>query len=215
MLAFSYLCLLVIVTVFIIYLQDISKKRCPIKIRRFYFITFTLLLVRYAALILGMIVEKQIVGYYIKNILMLNIVAIPLLTIVAFYIFYRDEQRTFDYNYIFLGLLLIAYGLLMVLYKPNVEMSGFGFIVQVNNFSFIYLIYLIMLSSVAVLSLIFIDKPYGNKQGMIMLMMASMFAVAEYILYSGGIKVFPYPLFGEVLILLTTYKAIRTFKIVK
>ena len=77
------------------------------------------------------------------------------------------------------------------------------------------LIYLIVISSFVVITLLFVDKPYSNISGMKLLLVSLIITFIEFIIFLGGIRIFPYPLIGEVCIIGCSYKAISTFKIKK
>lgn len=213
MLPFVYLCTLIFIIIFILNLFKICIKRCPNKIKRFYIISLSLLEIRYLTLLLLELIEISALIYKIKAFALLDFISIPLLALVALYIFLRDENRTFDYNFIFMGLMFISYLILINLYKTNITIdSVFGFIVTFKQYLTPSLIFLIILGSIAVVTLLLIDKPYSIKDGMKMLMLTLIIILVENILFFGGIKLFPYPLFGHMLLLLCSYKAIVTFR---
>jgi hypothetical protein len=199
--------------IFVLYLFNISVKKCPNKIKRFYAITLILLEIRYLTLLLFQIVESSALIYKIKAFALLDFLAIPLMALVALYIFLRDENRTFDYNFVFMVLLFIAYLILIYLYKINITIDiVFGFVVGFKQYLTPSLIYLIIIGSISVITLLLIDKPYSIKAGMRMLLLSLMIILVENILFFGGIKMFPYPLFGHIILLGCSFKAISTFK---
>lgn len=213
MLPVVYLCTLLFIIIFTLNLIISSNRRCPSKIKKFYFITLILLEVKYLILLLLQIVENSALIYKIKGLALIDFISIPLLALVALYIFLRDENRTFDYNFIFMGLLFVGYILVIYLYKVSISIdSVFGFVVSFKEYLTPSLIYLIILGSIAVITLLLIDKPYSIKFGMKILMLVLMMILGENILFFGGIKVFPYPLFGHILLLGCSYKAINTFR---
>ena len=70
----------------------------------------------------------------------------------------------------------------------------------------------IIIASIAIVSLLCVDKPFCNKLGMKLLTISLMISILEFILFLGGMKLFPYTFIGEILILLMSFKAIKTFK---
>ena len=56
------------------------------------------------------------------------------------------------------------------------------------------------------------DNPFANNRGLKLITFSLLVSVFEYISFLGGIKIFPYPLIGELLILYCCYMAIDTFK---
>ena len=163
-----------------------------------------------------MLVQRQRIIYFIKIFTQLNFLAIPLLILAAIYIFLRDEKRRFDYNYTFMIILFLGYCLINIFYKLDIRVDTvFGFMVSYKEILVPNLIYLIVISSFVVITLLFVDKPYSNTSGMKLLLVSLIITVIEFIIFLGGIRIFPYPLIGEVCIIGCSYKAISTFKIKK
>lgn len=213
MLPFVYLCTLVFIIIFILNLIRINSRKCPDKIKKFYFITLIILEIKYLVLLLLQLIENSYFIYKIKGLALLEFISIPLLALVALYIFLRDQKRTFNYNFIFMILLFIGYIILIYLYKITINIdSTFGFVIGFKEYLTPSLIYLIIVGSIAVFTLFLIDKPYSIKSGMRMLMFVLMIILVENILFLGGIKLFSYPLIGNVLLLSCSYKAINTFR---
>ncbi|MBM6818373.1 MULTISPECIES: hypothetical protein [Clostridium] len=162
------------------------------------------------------LIQRQRIIYFIKALTQLNFMAIPLLVLAAIYIFLRDENRSFDYNYTFMVILFLGYFVINIFYKLDIKVdSVFGFIVNYREVLIPSLIYLIIISSFVVVALLFVDKPYSNTSGMRLLLISLIITVVEFIIFLGGVRVFPYPLIGEICILGCSYKAIATFKFKK
>lgn len=213
MIPFIYLCILLVIIIFTVYLICLNLKRCPIKIRKFYLVTLLIVVMRYLSLLSLWLIQSQKIIYLIKGLTQLNFVGIPLLVLSALYIFLRDEKRGFDYNYIFMIILILTYLGISVFYKLDIKIDNvFGFIINYKNILIPSLVYLIIISSLVVITLLFIDKPYSNNVGMKLLLFSLIITVSEYVLFLGKIKIFPYPLIGELSILVCSYKAINTFK---
>ena len=216
MVAFIYLCILLFIIIFSLYLIYLSYNKCPIKIRKFYLVSLSIIVVRYVSLLSLWLVQRQRIIYFIKIFTQLNFLAIPLLILAAIYIFLRDEKRRFDYNYTFMIILFLGYCLINIFYKLDIRVDTvFGFMVSYKEILVPNLIYLIVISSFVVITLLFVDKPYSNISGMKLLLVSLIITVIEFIIFLGGIRIFPYPLIGEVCIIGCSYKAISTFKIKK
>lgn len=213
MIPFIYLCILLFIIIFTVYLIYLSLERCPVKIRKFYLITLILVVIRYISLLSLWIIQSQKVIYFIKDLTQLAFIAIPLLVLAALYIFLRNEDRKFDYNYTFMIILILIYFGIRVFYKLDIKIDSiYGFVVSYKNILIPSLFYLIILSLLVVITLLFVDKPYSNNIGMKLLLFSLIITVSEYVLFLGGIKIFQYPLIGELSILGCSYKAINTFK---
>ena len=112
-----------------------------------------------------------------------------------------------------MAILILMYVGLVYFYKINISIDNvFGFVITFKNSLTPNLIYLIIMATLAVLSLLSMDKPYSNKWGMRFLTISLMLSIVEFVLFLGGLKILPYPYLGDILILLISYKAVRTFK---
>ena len=216
MVAFIYLCILLFIIIFSLYLIYLSSNKCPIKIRKFYLVSLWIIVIRYLSLLSLWLVQRQRIIYFIKIFTQLNFLAIPLLILAAIYIFLRDEKRRFDYNYTFMIILFLGYCVINLFYKLDIRVDTvFGFIVNYREILIPNLVYLIIISSFVVITLLFVDKPYSNTSGMRLLLVSLIITVIEFIIFLGGVRIFPYPLIGEICIIGCSYKAISTFKIKK
>ena len=190
--------------------------KCPINIRQVYLVSLLIIVVRYLSLLSLWLIQRQRVIYSIKILTHLNFVAIPLLILAAIYIFLRDEKRKFDYNYIVMIILFLGYFIINVFYKLDIRVDTvFGFIVNYREILIPNLIYLIVISSFVIITILFVDKQYSNTCGMRLLLISLIITVIEFIIFLGGFRIFPYPLVGEMCIIGCSYKAISTFKIKK
>lgn len=213
MLEFSYLCLLLFIITFILYLEKKNIYLSPKKIRLFVSISLMPIILRCLVLLGGVIIEKQRIIYFLRYYVLLNYFSIPLIILSALYIFLRNEKLKFNRNYIFMIILGLLYVVLVYTYKFSISITNkFGFIISLENGMIPILIYLIILASLAVFILINLDKPFCNKVGMRLLLVSLILYIVEYILLLGGISIYPYPIIGEVLILFCLFKSISTFK---
>lgn len=213
MLSFSYILTLIFIIIFILYLIGININKCPRKVKIFFSIAFILLFIRYIAILLGALIDSQAIIYCLRPIVLLNYSLTPLLALCTAYIFLRNEDTPFNYNFIFMVILLLLYVWEVYIYKINISINNsFGFIINFKESLKPDLIYLIVISSIAIVSLLCVEKPFCNKLGMRLLTISLMITITEFILFLGGIKILPYPFIGEILILLMSFKAIKTFK---
>lgn len=213
MIGFSYLCLLLCIIIFISYLFRKNQKSSPSKIKFFMSLVLAPLLLRYLVLIGGVIIEQQSIIYVLRPFVFLNFFSIPLLIIGCLFIFLRDEKLKFNINYIFLTALLVGYISLISFCKIDINIdTTFGFVLNMKETLIPTLVYLIIIAGLTVVTLLFIDKPYSNKFGMRILLVSLIVGIVEYIFFIGGVRIFPYPIIGEVLILFSILNAIKTFK---
>ena len=197
--AFIYLCILLFIIIFSLYLIWLSSQKCPIKIQKFYLITLTIMLIRYLSLLSLWIVQYQKIIYIIKTLTQLTFVGMPLLSLTCYYIF--------------MVIIFLVYIFINIFYKMDIKLDSiFGFIVSYKNSLIPSLIYLIIMSCMVVATLFLLDKPYNNSSGMVFLLISLIITISEFIIFLGGIKIFPYPVLGEISMILCSYKAILTFK---
>ncbi len=110
-------------------------------------------------------------------------------------------------------IIFLVYIFINIFYKMDIKLDSiFGFIVSYKNSLIPSLIYLIIMSCMVVATLFLLDKPYNNSIGMVFLLISLIITISEFIIFLGGIKIFPYPVLGEISMLLCSYKAILTFK---
>ncbi len=152
MVAFIYLCILLFMIIFSLYLIYLNSSKCPIKIRKFYLVSLLIIVMRYLSLLSLWLIQRQRVIYSIKILTHLNFVAI--------YIFLRDEKRKFDYNYIVMIILFLGYFIINAFYKLDIRVDTiFGFIVNYKVLT-PNLIYLIVISSFVIITILFVDKQF-------------------------------------------------------
>lgn len=213
MLGFSYLCIVLFITIFILYLLKKNLRLSPSKVKVFIAMVLTPLLLRMIVLIFAIIIEKQSIIYLLRPFVFLNFISIPLLVLGCLFIFLRDDRIRVNTNYIFLLILLVGYIYLIMFYKINININvNFGFVFNIIDSIFPVLIYLIIIATLTIVTLLFIDKPYSNKYGMRILLVSLIIGILEYVFFIGGVQLFPYPLIGEVFILISVLKAIETFE---
>lgn len=212
MIGFTYVCLLLVFIIFILYLIKINLKSSPKKIKGFFLVVLGALGIRFIAIMLCMLIEKQWITYSIRHIIFLNLFSIPLLALGCFYIFFRDENKKFDYNYIFLMISSIAFIIFSTYTHVGITIKKyFGFIVSIKEPLIPSIMYMIVLASLSVLTLFFLDKQFSNKIGMRFLLLSLLVTITEFFVFLGGIRIYPYPLIGEAFLLMTTTLALNTF----
>lgn len=213
MLEFSYLCFLLFIIIFILYLAKKNINLSPKKIKIFINISLVPLILRCIVLLIASVIEKQRVIYSLRYLFFLNYFSMPLVILLVLYIFLRNEKLEFNRNYIFLTILALLYVGLLFIYKFSISISSsFGFIIFLENGIMPVLIYLVIVASLSVFILLNLDKQFCNKTGMRLILISVMVYIIEYVLLLGGISIYPYPIIGETLILGCLLKSIFTFK---
>lgn len=212
MIGFTYVCLLIVFIIFISYLINNNQKYSPKKIKPFFLIVLSLLLLKFVALAICLIFDQQFIIYAIKPLVFLNLICVPLLALGCFYIFLRDDKKKFDYNYSFLIIGVVAFICFVIFVPLGISIKQyFGYIISMNEPMITSILYMIVLASLCVCTLYYFDKPFCNKSGMRLLFCSIVISIAEYFVFLGGIRVYPYPLIGEAFMLISTMIAINKF----
>lgn len=213
LLGYIYLCLVLFIITCVAIIIIKNLKVSPIKIKYYFTIVLGLLIVKNIVLFIVYLIEKQAIAYSLRNLILLNFISIPLIAIGSLYIFMRNQSLKFDFNYIYMVILIIGYIVFSIFYSKSIRISNsLGFIMIVDNPMIPYLIYLIILATICVVTIWFIDKPNSNKLGMEMLLAVMAVSIIEFILLIANKHILPYPMISEVLILGIGYKAVSTFK---
>ena len=207
-----YIFLLLIIFLLYMLIKKINKS-VPKKIRIYMTIVSVLFIFRYIGLFLLCVIEKSNIAHRLMPLLFLNHLAIPLIVLALSYVFLRWDKLNFNINYIIAGILLAGYVVEMMFIKGKIILSPeYGYIINIYNESIVYLLSLILLGVLLCFCFYFFDKPNNNRWGMTYLIISLFMVIAEDVLYLGGIKMFPYPFFGDAPFTILINLAVNTFK---
>lgn len=207
-----YIFLLLII--FFLYLLILKNMRLsPKKIKSYMTIVSILFILRYIGLFLLAVIKSGAFVYFLKPLLFLNHLAIPLMVLALSYVYLRWDELSFNFNYIIAAIFLCIYCVGMVVIKGKIIFNPvYGYVININNEMVLYLISLILVGSLLVFCVYYFDKPNNNRHGMIYLIMALTIVIVENILYLGGIRIFPYPIIGDGIFIIIMNLAVNTFK---
>lgn len=207
-----YIFLLLIIFLLCVLIKKITKS-APKKIRIYMTIVGCFFILRYIGLFLLCIIKSSNIVHILMPLLFLNHLVIPLMVLALSYVFLRWNKLNFNINYIIAFIVSIIYAIGMLFIKDKVVLSpNYGYIINIYNEVVLYLISLITLGILLCFCFYFFDKPNSNKWGMTYLIIALFMVISENILYLGGIKVFPYPIFGDAIFIILINLAVNTFK---
>ena len=210
-----YIFLLLIIFLLMLLIQK-NLMLSPKKIRIYMTIVSSLLICRYIALFFICVIRNPNLAYFLKTILFLNHLAIPLMVLALSYVYLRWDTLSFSIDYIVAIILSLVYLAAMNIIKGKVILNpDFGYVVSLENEVLMYLISLIILGVLLLFCVYFFGKPNSNKIGMVYLIVGLSIVIVENIIYVGGIRVFPYPLIGDAIFIIIINLAINTFKKVK
>lgn len=207
-----YIFLLLIIFLLYMLIKKIYKS-VPKKIRIYMTIVSVLFIFRYIGLFLLCIIESSSIAHLLMPLLFLNHLSIPLIVLALSYVFLRWDKLNFNINYIIALILFSAYIIEMTIINGKISLNPeYGYVINIYNETIVYLFSLIILGILLCFCFYFFDKPNNNRWGMTYLIIALIMVIAENVLYLGGIKIFPYPIFGDAVFVVLINLAVNTFK---
>lgn len=207
-----YLFLLLIIFLSFLVLQK-NLKVSPKKIKIYLSIVILLFCMRNIGLFLLCILENSTIIYYLKSIIFLNHLVIPLITLAITYVYLRSESLKFTGCYLIAVALAVIYGVIMHISKVTVQVSYlYGFIIRIDQETLLSLFSLIILGCLLILNVMIIDKPFVNKKGLYFIIAGISAVMLEDVIILGGIRIFPYSVIGQVIFLIIMNLVLKTFK---
>ena len=196
---------------------SIMKKNLevsPKKIKIYLSLVITLFLLRHIALFLLCILKNSNIIYYLKSIIFLNHLSIPLMVLSITYVYLRSEKLKFGGSYIVATVVCAIYIVIMHISKVTVQVSYlYGFILKIDRETILFLFSLILLGVLLVINIILLDKPFVNKSGIWFVIIAISTVIIEDIIILGGIKIFPYSVIGDMIFLVIMNLVLKSFKV--
>ncbi|EHJ01881.1 MULTISPECIES: hypothetical protein [unclassified Clostridium] len=186
----------------------------PKKIKIYLTLVITLFLLRHIALFLLCILKNSTIIYYLKPIIFLDHLSIPLIVLAITYVYLRAEKLGFGGSYIIAAIATAIYGFIIHISKVAVQVSySYGFILEIDKSIILFLFSLILLGILLVLNVILLDKPFVNRKGICFIIIAISIVMLENIIILGGIKLFPYSVVGDMVFLVILNFVLNGFKV--
>ena len=186
----------------------------PKKIKIYLSLVITLFLLRHIALFLLCILKNSNLIYYLKSIIFLNHLSIPLMVLSITYVYLRSEKLKFGGSYIIATAVCAIYIVIMHISKVTVQVSYlYGFILKIDRETILFLFSLILLGVLLVINIILLDKPFVNKSGIWFVIIAISIVMIEDVTILGGIKIFPYSVIGDMIFLVIMNLVLKSFKV--
>lgn len=208
-----YLFLLLIIFLSILIMKK-NLEVSPKKIKIYLTLIITLFLLRHISLFLLCILNSSAIIYYLKSIIFLNHLAIPLMVLAITYVYLRSEKLKFGGSYIIAAIVCAIYAGIILTSKVTVQVSYlYGFILKIDNETILFLFSLILLGALLVLNVMLLDKPFANKTGIWFIITAISIVIIEDIIILGGIKIFPYSVIGDMIFLVIMNLVLKSFKV--
>ncbi|OCA97573.1 hypothetical protein [Clostridium beijerinckii] len=211
---FAYYLFLLLIIFLSISLIRKNLEVSPKKIKIYLALVITLFLLRHVALFLLCILKNSTIIYYLKSIIFLNHLSVPLIVLAVSYVYLRSEKLNFGGTYVIAATVCIIYAVIMQTSKLTVQVNYlYGFILQIDKETILFLFSLILLGALLILNVILLDRPYANKKGIWFIIISILIVMIEDIIILGGIKLFPYSVIGDMLFLIIINLVLKGFKI--
>lgn len=210
---FAYYLFLLLIIFLSILIMKKNLEVSPKKIKIYLTLIITLFLLRHIGLFLLCILNSSTIIYYLKPIIFLNHLTIPLMVLAITYVYLRSEKLSFGGSYIIAAIVCAIYMGIISTSKVIVQVSYlYGFILKIDNEIILFLFSLISLGALLILNVILLDKPFVNKMGIWFIIIAISIVMIEDIIILGGIKIFPYSVIGEMIFLIIMNLVLKSFK---
>ena len=211
---FAYYLFLLLIIFLSIFIMKKNLEVSPKKIKIYLTIVITLFLLRHIALFFLCILDNSTIIYYLKPIIFLDHISIPLMILAVTYVYLRAETLKFGGSYIIAFLAGIIYVFIMETSKVTVQVSYlYGFILGIDKEVSLFLFSLISLGVLLILNIILLDKPFANKKGIRFIIISILIVMTEEIIMLGGIRVFPYSVIGDLIFLILMNLVLNGFKV--
>jgi hypothetical protein len=190
-----------------------SFSFAPLKIRILSLSALVALSLRYIALLIFLVTGNIKNIYLLKPLIFLNLLCLPILAIIAIYIYARNDKIKFNYCIICASLLLVIYIGAIIKLPINIEIYGsLGYIMCFNNELLGYGTYLIFNTIVFFNAVMFLGNKTSNKNGMWLVLASAFVVITEVVVRISGVILLPAVLFGDVMWIATADYALNKLK---
>lgn len=212
--AYYIFLLLIIFLCFFTIKRNLSVS--PKKIKIYFTIILLLLLFRHLGLVSLCILESSKYIYYLKSIIYLDNIAVPLIVLAVTYVYSRSEKLKFTGSYFIFAAVTAIYACIIYLSKVMVNVSSiYGFIISIDNEILVSMFSLILLGIMIIINVLLLDKKYVNKKGIWFIISAIVAVMIEKVIIMGGIRIFPYSVIGELIFIIIINFVLNGFKKIK
>lgn len=213
---FAYYLFLLLIIFLSISIIKKNLEVSPKKIKIYLTIVITLFLLRHIALLFLCILKNSTIIYYLKPIVFLNSITIPLMVLAITYVYLRSESLKFGGAYIIAAVVAAIYYCIIQISKQTVQVNHlYGFIIKIDHETMLFLFSLILLGILLILNVILLDRPFVNKRGIWFIIVSILVVMIEDVVILGGIKLFPYSVIGDLIFLLIMNIVLKSFKRIK
>ena len=209
---YGYIFIMLIVLILMVEALYISRF-LPNKVRVAASIVILIIIMRYVSLLILSLSYNIRYLYLLKPFFFLNFIAVPLLALIVLYIFLRKDNINFSYIFAVIAVLVVLYVAMIYKYTILVQVNDtYGYTMYFAKEMYLYWVFIILNTAILFLDMILIKDKNVNKLGMILVVIASLVTITEYILWIIGIKVFPENVVGDMLWAVSMVYAINRIK---
>jgi hypothetical protein len=210
---FLYLALLLFMFLLVYYGVSCSLKFAPLKIRFLSLSALIALSLRYIALLVFLVTGNIKNIYLLKPLMFLNLLCLPVLALIAIYIYARNDKIKFNYCIICSNLLLVIYIASIIKLPISIEIYGsLGYIMSFNKQLLGYGTYLIFNTIVFFNAIMFLGNKTSDKLGKWLILTAALVTIIEVIMRISGMIILPALLFGDVIWIITADYTLNKLK---
>lgn len=210
---FAYYIFLLLIIFFSILLLEKNLKYSPKKIKIYLTFVIIMAVLRNLTLIILCVLKKANIISILKYFIFLDYVIIPIMVIAITYIFMRWDKIKFIWSYFIAACALVAYFVIIRYAEIFSQVSVvYGFIISLKNQIVLTMFSIVFLGMIIIVITMIMDKPYINKKGLMWVLGAAIIVFIEEIIIISGIKIFPYPVIGEMIFLIIMNYALGIFE---
>ncbi|MCH3965229.1 MAG: hypothetical protein LKE46_13270 [Clostridium sp.] len=185
----------------------------PNKIKIIGTVAVAILLIRYICALVMLLTHSMVYLYALKIPYFVDFLGISILIFILFYVFIR--RNYINFNYVFLFSIIAAVIYIIQMYKSDVVVRGmdnFGYTMLLKGSMPTYWIYIIFITVMLFLSIIFSRKPNVNSKGLYMLVFSAAVTIVENIGLVIDKGFFPANIFGDLLFIITFIYALSKLR---
>lgn len=180
MIEFRIYSIVLLLEVFLLLQGMLINKKIPTKIKYLVTIVYCALSLRYISLF-TLFLSKNIKHLFVfKPFVFLNVFAIPVIAIICFYIFIRNNKINFNYLFIFSTVIFFMYLIIVFKYDSVIKMSkNYGYIIGLLDSNLLYWMYLIINTIFLLGAIYVIVNPNANKFGLVLVIVSAIIAILD------------------------------------
>ena len=190
-----------------------NYRYSPKKIKNIIGIAFLLQIIRIVSLIALALVSDQRYISLFKYVGFLDIIYIPLMALIAFYILLRSDKINFQF-FKFAPIVLTGFYIgVIAIFKPFFKMSWeYGYVITTEKQILLKSIYILFLVAILSSLILFKKEKHSDKKGIVFLGVTLAFIIIENSLELLGVKFLNGAIISELILCILGFYIVLTFK---